>query len=371
MRIGVEGLPLLFHRTGTSAYTHELVQHLRRQNPQDTVVLFSRSQRMGGGSYHDISYLERAANFIYKEYRLPRELADNHIDIYHSPRDMGLPRPHHIPCPVVMTLHDIILVRLALDYYSPWQARIYEQRLLSRVRQVDQVITISRYSKQDIVEWSGVDPGKVSIVYDGVSSKFQPVTDKSRLSAVRMKYHLPHDFILCMGSTEPRKNTRASLEAYARLRELRPDIQLVVSGTAYCGVKPQEAFAGMDLDGVSFPGYIDDEDMPVLYTLARALLFLSLYEGFGLPPLEAMACGTAVVAADATSIPEVTGDAAMLVNPRDPIQVAAALDLLLSSENLRDELITKGHARSASYSWSETARQTRSIYEEVVRRHGC
>jgi len=360
----------MFHRTGTSAYTHELVQHLRRQNPGDSVVLFARNQRMGGGSYHEISYAERAANFIYKQYRLPRELADHHIDIYHSPRDMGLPRPRQLPCPSVMTLHDIILVRLALDYYSPARARMYEKRLLPRVREVDQIITISRFSKQDIVEWSGVPADRVSVVYDGVSERFSPVTDDARLSAVRLKYRLPHEFILCMGSTEPRKNTRTAIEAYARLRELRPGIQLVVSGTDYCRLTPQQAFAGMDLDGVLFPGYIEDDDMPALYSMAQALLFLSLYEGFGLPPLEAMACGTPVVAADATSIPEISGDAAILVNPRDPIQVAAALDMLLSSADLREEMIARGIEKAASYSWSETARQTREIYEQVVSRHG-
>lgn len=370
MRIGIEGLPLLFHRTGTATYTNELVQHLRRQNPQDTVVLFARDQRMGGGSYHDISYFERAANFIYKEYRLPRELADSNIDIYHSPRDMGMPRPRQMPCPCVMTLHDIILVRLASDYYSPMRARMYERRLLSRVREVDHIITISAFSKQDIIAWSGVDAGKVSIVRDGVAEKFQPVTDAGRLGAVRLKYKLPDEFILCVGSTEPRKNIRTAIEAFSRLRQLRPGLQLAATGVDYCRTGPRQAFAGMDLTDVIFPGYIDDEDMPALYCLAQALLFPSMYEGFGLPPLEAMACGTPVVAADATSLPEVVADAAILVSPREPMEIAAALDLLLSSASLREELVAKGKARAASFSWEQTARVTREIYERIIARHG-
>lgn len=369
MRIGIEGLPLMFQRTGTATYTDELVQHLRRQNRQDTVVLFARNQRMGHGSYHDISYAERAANFIYKEYRLPGELADRKIDIYHSPRDMGMPRNRLLPCPSVMTLHDIILVRLAADYYSRTRALMYERRLLSRVREVDHIITISGYSKQDIVAWSGVDPERVSIVPDAVSDRFRPVTDEARLSAVRLKYQLPHEFILCVASTEPRKNTRSAIDAFARLRKLHPGLHLVATGADYCRIAPAQSFAGMDLDGILFPGYVDDEDMPALYCLAQALVFPSLYEGFGLPPLEAMACETPVVTANTTSLPEVTGDAAVLVDPRDPAQIAGALDMLLSSESLRDELKAKGRERAADFSWASTARQTRAIYERVIAEH--
>jgi glycosyltransferase involved in cell wall biosynthesis len=369
MRIGIEGLPLLFHRTGTATYTHELVQHLRRQNPQDTVILFARNQRSGGGSYHDISYGERVANYIYKEYRLPSDLADSNIDIYHSPRDMGMPRPRQIPCANVMTLHDIILVRLASDYYSKARAKMYEQRLLSRIREVDHIITISSFSKQDIVDWSGIDPDKISVVHDGVGEKFVPVSDESVLSAVRMKYKLPHNFILCVGSTEPRKNTRAAIQAYSRLRKLRPELQMVATGAAYTGIKPHQAFSGQDLTGVLFPGYIHDDDMPALYTLADVVLYPSLYEGFGLPPLEAMACGTPAVTSSTTSLPEVVADAAIKVDPQDPDGIAAALEMLFSSKELRDELVVKGTARASEFTWSSTARQTRAIYDRVIAEH--
>jgi glycosyltransferase involved in cell wall biosynthesis len=265
-----------------------------------------------------------------------------------------------------MTLHDIILVRLAADYYSPVRARLYEQRLLSRVREVDHIITISEYSKQDIIAWSGIDPDKVSIVYDGVAERFRPVTDDSELAAVRMKYKLPHNFILCVGSTEPRKNTVTSIEACNRVRALHPDLQLVATGVDYTGITPLKAFAGQDLSGVLFPGYIHDDDMPALYTLANILLFPSLYEGFGLPPLEAMACGTPVITANTTSLPEVVADAAIKVNPIDGDGIAAALELLLSSDSLRDELVAKGKARASVFTWAATARDTHVIYERLV-----
>lgn len=366
MRIGIEGLPLLFHRTGTSTYTHELVQHLRRLHRGDAVVLFGRNQRGAGGSYHNISYPERAANLLYKEYRLPLELCQQRIDIYHAPRDMGLPSPQRLPCPCIMTLHDIILVRLAADYYSAPRARLYERRLRSRVEAADHIITVSEFSRRDILEWSGVDPGKVSVVYNGVGENFKPVTDSELLEAVRHRYGLPRRFLLCVGSTEPRKNIRKAIEAYSEVRRMEPGVGLVVTGVDYCRVQPGEAFAGLPLDGVMFAGYVSDTDMPAVLSAAELLLFPSLYEGFGLPPLEAMACGTPVVTSNTTSIPEVAGDAAVMVDPENASEMTAALEMVLNSNDLRAELVEKGLGRSAGFNWMKTAQETRQIYAKIA-----
>ncbi|MHB9112005.1 MAG: glycosyltransferase family 4 protein [Thermoleophilia bacterium] len=370
MRIGIEGLPLLFHRTGTSTYTHELVQNLRRLNLGDQVILFARNQRMAGDSYHNISYAERAANYIYKEYRLPQQLAERGIDIYHAPRDMGLPKTSRLPCASIITLHDIILVRLASDYYSPARAKMYERRLLDRVAGADHVITISEYSRDDILDWSGIDPGKVSVIHDAVNESFKPVTDEAKLAAAGSRYQLPPRFALCVGSTEPRKNIRNSIKAFAQLRRVRADVQLVITGVDYCRVGPDEAFAGLDLEGVHFAGYVHDLDMPAVYSLAEVLVFPSLYEGFGLPPLEAMACGTPVVTSNATSIPEIVGDAAVLVDPESPAELAGALEMVLSSAEVREGLIEKGLARVGTFSWRRCAEETRNLYQRVLSARG-
>jgi glycosyltransferase involved in cell wall biosynthesis len=321
---------------------------------------------MAGSSYHDISYPERFANYHYKKYRLPRELAERRVDIYHSPRDMGLPDPSRLPCPTVMTLHDIILIRMAPDYYRPHRARLYERRLLQRVRQVDHVITASEFSRQDALDWSGIDPEKVSVVYNGVSRCFRPVTDQRSLDQVDSRYGLPERFILFVGATEPRKNARRAIEAFRLLRQGRSDVSLVVTGGDYCRVDPASAFQGLDLHDVHFTGHVADAHMAAVYSRAEVMLFPSLYEGFGLPPLEAMACGTPVVASNLTSIPEVTGDAAMLVDPRQPGEMAAALEVVLSSADTRADLVEKGFARARRFSWVRCAEQTRAIYERVI-----
>lgn len=366
MRIGIEGLPLLFHRTGTSTYTHELVQHLRRLGLGDTVMLFSRNQRHQGGSYHDISYADRVANLLYKDYRLPWKLAAERIDIYHSPRDMGLPTPGHLPCRSVITLHDIILVRRARDYYSGPRARLYERRLRRRLVEADHVITISEFSRSDILDWSGLDPDKVTVVYDGVSEIFKPVEDEELLETVRHRYGLPRRYILCVGSTEPRKNIRRAIEAYTELRRMEPGVSLVVTGVDYCGVGPDQSFAGLPLDGVFLAGYVSDADMPLVLGGAELLFFPSLYEGFGLPPLEAMACGVPVVTSNVSSLPEVVGEAAVLVDPLSVSGMAGALEMVLGSESLRQELVEKGFKRARRFSWQRTAEETRQIYEKVL-----
>ena len=366
MRIGIEGLPLLFHRTGTATYTHELVQHLRKLRLGDSVILFGRNQRNAGESYHDISYGERVANFFYKEYRLPQELAEQRIDIFHSPRDMGLPDPGRLPCPCVMTLHDIILVRLARDYYSTSRARMYERRLLAKVNAADHIITVSEFSRRDICDWSGIGPEKVSVVHNGVSEQFRRVDDPRVLEDVSRRYRLPRRFVFCVGSTEPRKNIRGAIEAFSQLRRVRADMQMVVAGVDYCGVTPDKAFTGLDLDGVIFAGYVRDADLPAIYSQAELLFFPSLYEGFGLPPLEAMACGTPVVTSNRTSLPEVAGDAAVLVDPGKPGEMASALEMVLSSDGMRRDLIDKGLEKAAEFSWERAAAATREIYAQVV-----
>ncbi len=369
MRIGIEALPLFYHRTGIATYTHELVQNLRRLGEGDRVILFGRNQRMAGASYHDISYRERLANYFYKKYRLPGELLNRGIDIYHSPRDMGLPQPEQLPCPAVMTLHDIILVRMARDYYTPHRAYLYERRLLSRVRQADHVITASHFSREDTIDWSGIDPDRISVVHNGVSERFRPVTDDRERQRVRERYRLPRRYILCLGSTEPRKNVGTAIRAFQHLRRSRRDVSLVVTGTNYRRVAPPQAFAGLDMEGVHFTGYVGDRDMAAVYSMAAVLLFPSLYEGFGLPPLEAMACHTPVIAANSTSIPEVVGDAALLVDPRNAAEMAASLELVLESEDLRRDLVEKGVARAARFSWRRTAEETRRIYARVIATH--
>ncbi|MHB1390439.1 MAG: glycosyltransferase family 4 protein [Thermoleophilia bacterium] len=366
MRIGIEGLPLLFHRTGTSTYTHELVKYLRRMHRGDQVILFARNQRLAGGSYHNISYVERAANLLYKEYRLPMELAAQHIDIYHSPRDMGLPAPSRLSCPSIMTLHDIILIRLARDYYSPARARFYERRLKSRVEAASHIITVSEFSRQDILDWSGIAPDRVSVVKDGVSERFKPVIDETMLQNVRQRYDLPPRFILCVGSTEPRKNIGRAIQAFAELRRVEPGVGLVVTGVDYCRVSPQAAYGDLPMDGVIFTGYVHDVDMPALYSAAELLFFPTLYEGFGLPPLEAMACGTPVVTSNTTSLPEITGKAALLVDPTNIAELAGALQMVLGSQKLRDTLVAAGHIQVAKYSWERMATETREIYARVI-----
>jgi len=366
MRIGIDGLSLLFQRTGISTYTNELVANLRGLDFNDSVILFARNQRFGRSSYHSIPYRERIANYLYKEYQLPKKLAGIGVDIYHSPQGMGLPSSSHLHCPCLMTLHDIILVSLASDYYSSVWAKVFERRLRHKVESADHIITISKYSRSEILDWSGIDPSNVSVIYLGVSGRFRPVTDPQVVERVRHRYRLPERFILYIGSTEPRKNMRRAVEAFNLFKKKHANYHLVVAGVSYRYISLQKAFEGLNLERVLWAGYVEDLDLPSLYTMADLLFFPSLCEGFGLPPLEAMACGTPVVTSDKTSIPEIVGDAAILINPHEPKHMADALEKVLSSKSTRRMLIKNGKKHASNFDWEKTAKQTRELYARII-----
>ncbi len=366
MRIGIDGLSLLYQRTGISTYTDELVANLRGLDFNDPVMLFARNQSRGKSSYHSITYRERLANYIYKEYQLPRNLAEIGVDVYHSPHGMGLPDSSRLHCPCLMTLHDIILVSLARDYYGSTWAKVFKRRLLDKVRSVDHVITVSQYSRNEILDWSGIDPSNVSVIYLGISNRFGPVTDPRVMERVRHRYNLLGRFILYIGSTEPRKNMRRAIEAFNIFKKKHADYHLVMAGVSYKYISLQKTLEGLDLDRVLFSGYVEDVDLPALYSMADLLFFPSLYEGFGLPPLEAMACGTPVVTSDISSIPEIVGDAAILINPHDPEHMANGLEKVVSSNSTRLALMKNGKKHVLNFDWQKTAIQTRELYAEVI-----
>jgi glycosyltransferase involved in cell wall biosynthesis len=218
------------------------------------------------------------------------------------------------------------------------------------------------------VELLGVDVSRVVVVYPGVEPRFQRVQDRQALDAVRQRYNLPDHFALGLGTLQPRKNLGRLIEAYAGVREeLGSELHLVIAGGAgwmYESVFRRVAELGLQ-NLVSFPGYIADEDLPTLYSLADLFVFPSLYEGFGLPVLEAMACGTPVVTSAVSSLPEVAGDAALLVDPLDTQALAEAMRRALDDTRLRSEMVQKGLEQARRFTWAVSARQLMEIYHRL------
>jgi len=284
------------------------------------------------------------------------------IDLFHGP-DTRLPR--RTAARRVATWHDV--AALVSDTYADERFR---RKKLQRYREVadraDRIIAISKSTRDDIVGLFGVEPARVAVVPLGVSDDFSP-RPPGEQDAVRRALGLDRDFVLCLGAITRRKNTRRVIQAFAQVARER-DVLLVLAGRKGYGWETELApIEELGLrDRVRLVPHVPAGRLPALYSAARALVFPSLYEGFGIPVLEAMACGTPVVTSNCSSLPEVAGDAALLVDPRDTEAIAEAALRLLDDEALRESLRARGLERARQFPWSRTARQTLQVYREVA-----
>lgn len=296
--------------------------------------------------------------------RLPIERWTGPIGLLHAP-DFTLP-PVRKGTRALLTVHDLSFVR------APETAvlglRAYLNRVVPRsVRRADHILADSEATKQDLIDLYNTPAEKISVLYSGVDAQFKPVEDAAELRRVRDKYNIGGGpYIFSVGTVQPRKNYGRLAEALHRLD--RPDLSLVIAGgKGWLDDPLYEQIEALGLrDRVIFTGFAADEDLPALYSAARVFAFPSVYEGFGLPPLEAMACGVPVVSSEASSLPEVVGEAGLLVDPLDVDALAGALERALDDEALRADLCARGVARAARFSWDESARQLRAHYDNLL-----
>ncbi len=269
----------------------------------------------------------------------------------------------------VFTIHDLIF-RFYPEYHLPLN-RWYLSVMLPRfMRRADAIIAVSETTRRDVARLMQIPLERMTVIYEGVSPAFRPVADAEALSRVRDKYHLPPRFILFVGTIEPRKNLLTLLEAYRALLARGQVPDLVIAG--HMGWLYQPVFDRVREFGltrqVCFPEWIADGDLPALLSAAEVFVFPSLYEGFGLPPLEAMACGTPLICSNASSLPEVVGDGGILIDPRDPGAWTQALASVLGDQPLQAELRARGLARADKFSWDRAACETLAVYRQVLER---
>jgi glycosyltransferase involved in cell wall biosynthesis len=301
---------------------------------------------------------------------LAAELRRRPVDLLH----VQYTAPPLAPCAVVATIHDLSFEHLPQTFKrrSRMQLRLTVRRT---ARSAAHVITSSDYSRRDIVKTYGIPQERTSVTHLAAPGHFAPVTDERELRRVRASYGIEGDYILAVGSIQPRKNLVRLVAAYAELRRARParDLpQLVLVGKrAWLYGETLRAVEKHGLHNfVTFTGYVSSTDLPALYTGALCFVYPSYFEGFGLPPLEAMQCGAPVIAGDRTSLPEVVGDAGLLVDPFDERALANALARLIDDAGLRTELRRKGLERARLFDWRETARLTLKAYEQALRERG-
>jgi glycosyltransferase involved in cell wall biosynthesis len=299
-------------------------------------------------------------------FTLSAELRRRPVDLLH----VQYTAPPFAPCPVVATVHDLSFEHLPETFKrrSRMQLRLTVRRT---ARQAAHVIAPSEHTRRDLLHTYGLDPARVSVVPLAASPRFRPVEDKGELEEVRRRYGIAGEYVLAVGSIQPRKNLTRLVRAYSDLRRVRGRSnlpQLVLAGKR--AWLYGETLRAIEAEGVSdsivLTGYVRESDLPALYSGALCFVYPSFFEGFGLPPLEAMSCGAAVVAGDRTSLPEVVGDAGLLIDPFDARALAHALGRLIDDPDLRAELRRRGLSRARLFDWRETARMTLQVYRRVM-----
>ena len=274
--------------------------------------------------------------------------------------------PHLTRTPSVFTLYDLTY-RVQPATHNTLN-RLYLTLLMpSFLRRAGAVIAISESTRRDALQVYGLDPAQVTVVYGGVDPGFCPAPPAAQ-AALRQKYTLPERFILSVGTIEPRKNLTTLLDAYHTLRQSDPDLGLVIAGRrGWRSASFFERLRTLGLEAVvQLLGPVPDADLPALYSVATVFAYPSLYEGFGLPPLEAMACGTPVVASNTSSLPEVVGDAGLLVESHDVTRLAAYIKMALTDKTLRADLRARGLMQARRFTWEAAARATSQVYQAVL-----
>ena len=295
------------------------------------------------------------------------ELRKNRVDVVH----VQYTAPPRTPCALVATIHDLSFEHLPETFKRRSRAQL---RLTVRrtAKKAAQILTLSEFSRRDIIETYALDPERVFVTPPAAPTHFAPVTDVTELRRIRMTYGIQRDYILALGSIQPRKNLVRLIKAYESLRGVvsREQLpQLVLAGRR--GWLEAETIRAAELSeargDILFTGYVPDADLPAVYSGALCFAYPSYFEGFGLPILEAMQCGTPVIAGNRTSLPGVAGDAALLVDPFDQAAIGNGLVRLIKNADYRTELRVKGVDRAAAFSWKNTARLTLQAYERAAR----
>lgn len=303
---------------------------------------------------------------LWEQLRLPAAARASGVRLLHG---MAFVAPQRSPCPTVVTVHDVSFVRYPQTFRR--FNRIY-LTLFTRfsVNRAARVIAVSQYTKDELIRLWGIPEEKISVVANGLDSAFQPA-QSTEVESYRQRRGLPQRYLFFLGTLEPRKNLVRLVRAYAASDAPKQGVRLVIAGGKgwhYDQLFREVMSLGMQ-DDIVFPGFLPSDEIAWWYRAAEVFIYPSLYEGFGIPVLEAMACGTPVITTTSSSLPEVAGDAAILVEPTDEIALTEAMMQLLDDTNRRQTLRDRGLQRAAQFSWRRTAKETVSVYQTVLA--GC
>jgi glycosyltransferase involved in cell wall biosynthesis len=377
MRIGIDAHFASYELRGIGKYVVQLVSGLVTANEGDEYVVYGDPQMFPQLTDRtNVTFRDpgRLPYPVWEQLVLPRWVRQDGLELLHCPANTApVDLPRHVK--LVITIHDVMFllpasVLSASNVFRQRLGNFYRRLVVTRVaRRADRIIAVSEFSKQQIIEYLKILPGRIRVIHEGVDPQFGSLAKAITSPPKEIGGEsLDAPFILALGAGDPRKNTLAVIRAYAsRWREFPNQEKLVI-----VGLRDWRSSAAYDLvrqlglgKSVLFAGYVSEELLAWLYASARCFLYPTLYEGFGFPPLEAMACGAPVITSDCTSVSEVVGDAAILVDPASEESIGNALMRLLRDEALRRQLIQRGTARVRKFGWQETVQKTLGVYAEL------
>ncbi|HEX9367513.1 MAG TPA: glycosyltransferase family 1 protein [Vicinamibacterales bacterium] len=370
MRIAIDGRKLRDYGIGT--YVRNLLRQLARQDVTNEYVVLCRAQDCDtveelGPRFKAV--IEPAAPYSIKEqFALPADLRRVGAELFHAPHYV---LPPLTPCRSVVTIHDCIHLRFPQYLPSKLGYAYARAQMWTATHRAARVITVSEASKRDILRYFRVPESRIDVIYNAIDDRFWQEPPADEVARVRERYRLTDPFVLYAGNIKPHKNLERLIEAFHLMRQNHPDlahVQLLIIGdeiSKYAALR-RAVHRHKLHKHVRFFGFVSDQTLAALYRLADAFVFPSLYEGFGLPPLEAMASGTPVITSNVSSLPEVVGDAALMIDPYEPKAIADAMHRVLTDASLRADLRARGFARARDFSWERSIKRVREIYDEVM-----
>jgi glycosyltransferase involved in cell wall biosynthesis len=368
MRIGIDMHSIKGLLQGTRTYILNIVEHLLALDSTNEYSLYltDRSAQLPAHLLKNnvrVGHVSPHNRLVRIPVSFPVRLARDSIDVFHC-QYMGPPFGR---TPYVIMMHDILHESMPQFFPAALRTMMKVTYPLS-ARRASHVLTCSEYSKRDIVERYKIPEQKVTVTYHAVSRNFQPITKEESREAILRKYGLPEKYVLFVGRLEPRKNVPGLVRAFHKVkRDHRIKHKLVLVGEKYHRHEDiLSAINGLGLqEEVILTGGIDHSELPAIYGGASLFVYPAFAEGFGIPPLEAMACGVPVISSNTTSLPEVIGDAGILTDPHDNDSLAAAMLDVLGNEELRNEMKSKGLARAKTFTWEKAADRTLRVYSDV------
>ncbi|WP_446898269.1 glycosyltransferase family 4 protein [Clostridium sp. LBM24168] len=370
MKIAIDARGINWYKgTGIGTYTDRILTYMVKKHPENFYHIYWSGNKYNNFNRENTKIImaSKRQHRFFEQYYFPQNLKKEAIDLYHIPQN-GIGISENIDCKKVITIHDLI------PYILPETVgRGYLSKFLKEMPKIiniaDAIITVSECSKKDILKFFPIDKNKIFVIPLAADKKYRPLDKEMCKDKIKSEYNIDKPFILYIGGFSSRKNVSSLIKAFSKVhKNLDNDYNLVIVGSNKDELgKLKYLCSNLSIaKNIKFTGFVRDSMMPIFYNASDLFVYPSLYEGFGLPPLEAMSCGTPVVTSDVSSIPEVTKDSAILVNPNDIESLTYSIEAILNEKSIQNELSLKGLNRSKSFSWEKTSEETLKIYDKIL-----